>query len=140
MTIPFPYNLKNMDSNPTSFMDWNLDTAYSLIILDDSGSACSAQTGGVICNQRTAKGWHVPLNMALGLNCDFFHAWVCRLVVGNADESERNRVADVIDSVFSNSLYAFKVDRARLHELEEAWIPIIGGKDTKAVLTYPNCD
>jgi len=54
--------------------------------------------------------------------------------------TERNRAAGAIDSVFSNSLYAFKVDRTRLQELEEAWIPIIGGKEVKAILTYRNCD
>src|SRR5260370_16433169 len=69
-----------MTSQPTTFMDWNLDTAHVfLIILDEAGATWSAQTGSVVCNHRSAKGWRVPLAKSLGLDCDFFHACVCGL-------------------------------------------------------------
>ena len=129
-----------MTSRRGTFVDWNLDTPEMfLIILDDAGAIWSAQVGGALCNRRSAKGWRVPLAKSLGLDCDYFHAWVCGLA-HKPDDAERSRAADAIDSVFSNCLYAFKVDRTRLHELEEAWIPIIAGKDVRAILTYRNCD
>jgi len=121
-------------------MEWTAETECALIILDESGSTISAQTGGMVCNHRSATGWHVPLSKALGLDCDLFHACVCGLARKNTSELELTQAADVIDSVLSNSLYAFKVDRTRLQELEEAWIPIVCGKNIKAILTYRNCD
>ena len=132
----------NMTSQPSANMRWNRDTDdVFLIILDEAGPSWSAQTGGFLCNHRSANGWRVPLKKSLGLECDCFHDRVCGLAYrSETDESERSRAADVIDGVFSNSLYAFKVDRGRLNELEEAWIPIIAGKDVQAILTYGNCD
>lgn len=118
----------------------NSSAELGLIVLDPNGASHSAQTRGMLCNHREAKGQLVPLNQPLGLNVDAFHAAICCIDPEQLPESKLNELADIIDEVLSDSWHAFRVDREHLRELEEAWIPVVAGKNVKAILVYQNCD
>lgn len=97
-----------------------------VIIPRTPGTLYENQAGGISCLHPQAEGVFVPLALP-----DLPH-------VGCYGEALDDRAADLLDAALA-ALDWLKVDRSRLSDGTEAWVPVLF-HGTAAWLVYENCD
>lgn len=132
-----------------------------LILLWPSGGEIAVQCGGDACTERSVEGRFLPLPIrqrennkqendltTLAQHLEALHPAGCR------DRPITEEEADRIDSAFVVCAVPILVNRARLQESTEAWLPVrireaavvyvsdelsdVAGME--AILTWQNCD
>ena len=138
----------------------NVLDCMGVVILCKSGVYFGNQAGGLACKQPSAEGIFVPIS-AFGL---FFYQreklfsllysyfaspeGKYKMCCSNGIDEED---ADYLDKIFEHMNLPFVVDRSRLDEAMEAWLPILILKGTeygfkwnkypiKAILVWENSD
>ena len=133
---------------------------FGPIVRHSTGVMYSNQAGGTSCDHPKAEGFFVPIILQKTHDdhtpfYEEFHHYVCDILPRaiHIDRHATTEIAKSVDEVLSGYRYPFRVDMNALHELQEAWIPIIidgeislpfdiliGLFGMRAILTYPNCD
>lgn len=105
------------------------ETGCGLIVESNDGEAWSNQVNGVSCQHPVAKGYFIPFEEP------------SRLQEGTCCVTFDDKVCDMVDAIFKRAGLPFSVDRSRMEEAVEAWIPvIIKESGAKGIFAYSNCD
>lgn len=116
-----------------------------LIISHPTGVFYSGQCGGMSCRHPEFEGYVIGIG-DFGQDFD-----TCQFGCLYMDDEDKIKLSDAFDELCKETekwIYKIKVDRDRLNEMMEGWIPvIINGKmdsvvfeNTKGIIHLPNCD
>lgn len=136
-------------------MKIDLDGHIGLIVCHPTGVTWTSQTGGMSCHHPEAEGFFVPLDFRDEIQLDHNKGQGKDardlLCCGGETEWKPEDLAK-IEELLHNDFHYLDLDRDRLKDMEEAWIPVILARDPgpfspiekciglKGWLIYNNCD
>ncbi|WP_026413954.1 DUF6210 family protein [Actinomadura oligospora] len=131
--------------------DGSIGSWVFAVVEAPTGVVYQQQYGGTACRQGEVEGFLVPLHAsdALAGLRDLFEKHFRGSGTWNytwPDEQERARLRDLVEQIRywtsdgqTDEPHPLKLDAARIHEADEAWIPVLT-PDGPGLLLWPNSD